>query len=460
MRLLETSGIRADLGSFWYESVSEESKAKLRLLLESVTSSTAYTSILHTLHRIVDSDEAVEFENITVIGRWDEIEYEGSIWYRAGITTVAKPMLLRGGGKDYVVGIDFVYDPNTRDILFSKRPSFDSFLIARGIADDAGPMFHSVLFNLSTKSRLGNAEHIANYLRGDQNVGSLEAAMRAIIGLRRVNRGGRLLERKDRDTETVYVFDDEIVSVPYSHIKFKVGSIILPGVWIGSHLLVLSRYDRTTDWYRKVHTWTDNGLNLKPILGYDLYANDTVGNVSDVGGQAQFPLQENTAGDLAAFWNRVSQNETRYGGGVETKYSIGSAVNPMDVLFQDFLDHGLLVYLDGKVIKPHAVFALQNWVKCSAPFGYLPIIRVDTAAGEVNYEQYNPTVEGTYDASLFYEDFGLLVYNDGFLTYDGYPLIFKTDLGEYAVGVYAEGDQINNISYSTQEFNEGDVTLL
>jgi hypothetical protein len=85
---------------------------------------------------------------------------------------------------------------------------------------------------------------------------------------------------------------------------------------------------------------------------------------------------------------------------------------------------------------------------------------VDTAAGEVNYEQYNPTVEGTYDASLFYEDFGLLVYNDGFLTYDGYPLIFKTDLGEYAVGVYAEGDQINNISYSTQEFNEGDVTLL
>lgn len=437
MRQLNPAGIRADLGSFWYENITEESQNKLRLLLEAVTGSVAYTSVNHALHRVVDQSEPLHYENITAVARWTAVQYEGATWWRAGITTTSSPVLLEQAGKQYVAGVDFVYDHNTRDILFPEKPAFDSFVIRLGLADDAGAMFHSVLYGLFMQTRMGHANLIANYLRGDHHPESFENALRAQVGLKRVERGGRLLERQDLTDETVYVFTDEVIRVPYSHVKFNQGSVIKPGVWIGSELVALSIYDGTDDWYRVRNEWGNNGLDLKPIIGYGLTATDGDETVADSGGQTRFPLQEDTAGDLAKFWQRALDRESVYGGGLEQKYSVGSTVNPLDVFFQDFLDHVMILTVNARVLLPQAVVGLRNWFTRHCPFGYLPIVRVVTEAEELNYSQYAPTITGVLNTCNFYETFGYLVYNEGFLDYNGYPLTNTVDLGQRADGIYA-----------------------
>lgn len=437
MKRLEPAGIRADLGSFWYENITEESQAKLRLILDAVVGSTAYTSVYHTLHRLVDQNKPVDYENITVVASWEETQYNSKTWWTAGVTTTSSPLLLEQAGKQYVNGVDFVYDPVSRAILFPTRPSFDSFVIRLGLADDAGPLFHSILYGLFTQTRMGNAALIANYLRGDQHPESLENALRAQMGMVRVERGGRLLERQDHETETVYIFEDEILRVPYTHVKFQQGSILNPGVWIGSELVALSIYDGTDDWYRERNEWFDNGLDLKPAVGRGLTATDTEETVVDSGGQTRFPIQEDTAGDLAKFWQHAEDQEVNFGGGLEQKYSVGSTVNPLDVFFQDFLDHAIILTVNARVLRPQAVVGLRNWFVRHCPFGYLPLVRVVTDTEELNYSQYAPTITGVLDTGNFNESFGYLVYNEGFLDYNGYPLTNSVDLGQYADGVYA-----------------------
>ena len=420
MKALDTDRLLAQLGSYWFSGVDSLSREKLSLVRDASTASSVHARLLQAERRLRDSEGVVESENILIEPRWTVFEDGGETYYDTEVSPDYLPCLIEWAGREFAIGLDFFIDQITGSIIFYEAldatPPF--MVVRRALERDIGTMLHGILFGSTVQPPAGGAERVARYLRGDHTRAGLERAMRALLGLREIQQGGRLLERIEHNRSVVYVFPEERVEVYYAHELLTVGTEYEPGHWIGGEICVVRDSSGGAAWHREFD-WSVHGPDMSRAIGIaDLKFQDASVTVIDDGGELRFPVTPvGVRDDL--FWTTRAQAYTAAGGnGLDEVFSIGDTVNPVDVLFDYFLDHALVVRLDAGSVRPGAVLAMMSWVQRHLPFGYLLIARVTDESGvELNLADYEAAVEGTYPGGSL-ESLG-----DGFMVYNRLPML-------------------------------------
>jgi hypothetical protein len=427
MRALNPDRLLGKLGSFWYNGVDEESSARLALVRDTVLATSVHSKIQSMDRRVRDQNEPIEIENVEMLSKNQPVLHNGAIWYSAVTQLPIMPFEIHAGPNKYHIGIDFIWSPGGNTVLFKTKPDYEIMVIRYGKRRDSETMLNASLYNFSIVPPAGHSKYVARYLRGEHTASALQDALRAQLGLKRVEVGGTLQQRNILGDRTEYAFDDEFITVRYVHEKPDVGDTIAAGAWLGAEICEVFINDGTDSWYRGCD-WSTHGLDLTAATGVNgLVAQDNdetvVANVQS-STAVGVPLT-GLGGAPEAFWGRVADREAVYGD-LTQKYPLSSTLNPIDLFFTDFLDHAMIIRLDARVIRPGAIFALHAWIQRNMIFGYLPIVRVvDEDGVEMNFSDYAPTIVGTTVEGSLLSASGFFVYNGNAVVYDLNPLIYQ-----------------------------------
>ena len=407
--------ITTKLGSFWTRDIDTESKAQLRLLLEAVLLSRMPQSLKRSVSAFLDSGNTVQdFFPISVPENYDGITLKRIFPFFPKRIIVAHNDI-RSADVDYVLNADTGFiqflqpaDPEEGNtFLFLDNIEFRKY---------GHPL--SGLYGFNSPTPISGTSYAASYLRGStQTPEGLRDALCEAAGLVKIKENTSILSSTSLPFCDGFRYDSTTgaywVTYPHNELTGDIDDL-----WAGGESIQVHYGDKKM-WWKSPFTpdilWEASGLRLQ-----DWWVLNSEETLTAYKGHPVFPLYEDPFGvssdGYETFWDSAF---TRSADGLELLFDVGDTINPLDFVFEYFLDHGLLVLLDATVLGHSLTVLLAEWVLKNVPLGYIPIIRVKYSVEWYDYKYYTQTfLEGANSTHI--------ISGDPFFLRYGVPFDFTT----------------------------------
>lgn len=240
--------------------------------------------------------------------------------YSAMHMSQVTPALIQASGRTLALGIDFFLD---NDFIFFRQDPASLFplgyyTVVSGIDTNYRPIMADFLGINSPQYQ----DLITQYVKKYQTPGWFKLAAAAAAGMGILRHSGKLVDIQTSVYDTIYIFENETIRIPYDHIPLVVGNFYPKHYIIGDGLQIL--YSNSNDrWWRQIN-W-HGGICLDPLIptfkGLQLLDGDTYAFVAGSdpgsvnGSQAHIRLDlENEDWQLEEeYWEKVAMSETNLG---------------------------------------------------------------------------------------------------------------------------------------------------